>query len=105
LLNLVLTIVAAAVAVLLLAARRKRGGEDAYGDGENESDGKGNAFWILALAATAVSAVLLLLTQDLSQPMRLLDKWTIGHVVITAVTVVAALLSRGNREEEDDYAE
>jgi uncharacterized repeat protein (TIGR02543 family) len=85
LLNLVLTVVAAAVAVLLLVAGRKR---------RQRRDGRSaNGLRTASVGVVVVAAVLLLLTQDMSQSMVAVDGWTAWHVVLVAAEAVLAVLT------------
>ncbi|MDR3315431.1 MAG: InlB B-repeat-containing protein, partial [Coriobacteriales bacterium] len=84
--NLDLAIVAAFILGLLLLNRKK----------------KIPALTPMVALATVVSVVLFLLTQDLSQPMQLVDTWTILHVIIVAVQLGVWFLLKNSGEEEQE---
>jgi uncharacterized repeat protein (TIGR02543 family) len=85
LMNLNLTIVVAFLLVLLLTDRKR----------------KGAALRAIAVVATVASIVIFLLTQDLTQPMELVDTWTISHLAIVLIQAVVWFLAK-NREDEQE---
>ena len=109
LLNLILTIVTVIIMLLLLITyfvKKKDDREDEY-DYDQESEQKVRkhlVFRLLTIATTVVAIILFIMTEDMSLPMGLYDNWTIWHVVITAVTVLLAILSR-KKYEKNDYKE
>ena len=88
LLNLLFTIATGVITIALLVTYFKKRKEE-----NGETAKKHLALRLIAIAATAVSIILFIITQDMALSMFLADQWTIWHVVITAATVVLAVLS------------
>jgi hypothetical protein len=92
--NLILTIITGAIMIALIAiwlSNRKR-------DEDNAVNWK-PAFRVVSIAATAVAVVIFFLTEDLTQPMIMIDNYTIYHALIAAVQVVTAVISRKSTKQ------
>ncbi|MGI6221720.1 MAG: MBG domain-containing protein [Coriobacteriales bacterium] len=57
---------------------------------------------IAGIIPAVVAVVLFILTQDLTQPMVIFDKWTIVFAVIAIVEIILAIASRKKKDENDD---
>ena len=57
---------------------------------------------LLGLLPAVGSIVLFLLTEDMRNPMRLFDKWTIWMIALALVNVALAYLTRNREEDESD---
>jgi uncharacterized membrane protein len=66
---------------------------------EDEETEKHLGVRLLSVAATVVAIILFLLTEDLSLPLVLTDKWTLWHIVITIVTILLAVFSKKKYKE------
>jgi len=67
--------------------------------------GKHWAFWAIALIAAAAACVLFILTENVFNPMIIIDQWTIWHVIIFAVGMLFFILGMiksktGERREQ-----
>jgi hypothetical protein len=98
LLNLLLTILTgilmlALLVTYILAKRREEDDESEY---EVKKHG---LIRLLSVAATIVSIVLFILTENMSFPMDMMDKYTIWHGVIAVATILITVLSRTKTEE------
>ena len=92
-----------ALLVTYFIKRRKDEDEDEEEyEREEENVKKRLGFRLITIAATVIAIILFVVTQDMSLPMGFIDTWTIWHIVITAVTVVLAFLSKKKYEEEED---
>ena len=104
LINLVITAVAIltclGMVVTFFAKKREENADQAEG-GEQKDNRKKSKFFGIIPAAAAVIAFLL--TEDMTQPMQLLDKWTLLMAVILAAAAVLAVATR-NRDDEDEAA-
>ena len=72
---------------------------------EGKDDNRGSrmlAAKILGAVAGIAAPVIFFLTEDMSLPMELVDKWTILMLVVLAVQIVAAVLNKRASELEDD---
>ena len=90
-LNLILTIATGLIMAQLLLAdyRMRKSGPNSCRKAKNLLDpGR------LIAAATAIAALLFILTQDMALPMAPADKWTVWHAAITALALVLATLGR-----------
>jgi len=79
--------------------------EDANEDGSTTTRRK-RAWWRVANSVLAVLAIsVFLLTEDMRMPMRLIDLWTILHVIILILQVVFAVVfsRRKERKSGDAY--
>jgi len=101
LLNLLLTIVTGIIMLLLLVTYfQKRKGEEHEKDPDYDQKVKKHLpFRLITIATTVVAIILFILTENMSLPMGIADNYTLWHVVIAAVTVVFAILSRKKYEE------
>jgi len=100
LLNLLLVVATGVIMIALLVtffAKRK--------EGNGETENKRLALRLIAIAATAVSIILFVITQNMILPMGFIDKWTIWHVIITAATVVLVALSMKKYEQEKEISQ
>lgn len=116
LINLICAILTAIGAIIALFRRKEEEDEDedeaqnAYKaeDEEEEDDNRGKK--MLAAKAAGVLAgvaapITFFLTEDMSLPMQLIDKWTLLMVVILAVQIVAAVFNKKASELDDDEEE
>jgi len=84
LMNLILTVAGAAIAVLLVVRIFLRNGEYEE-DEDNEETGRNRLPLLIAIPALAfIGAVLFLLTQDITNPMVMVDYWTFAHTALFA---------------------
>jgi hypothetical protein len=64
-----------------------------------------NGLRIFNIAAVIVAVVMFILTEDMTQPMQLTDKWTIWMAVIAIVEVIFTVVSALKHSEEEDDAQ
>ena len=99
-----MAIVTALGAVVALF-RKKEEEEDNMDKEENEDDNRSKrmlAAKIAGVLAGIAGPVVFLLTEDMSLPMAMFDKWTVLMAVILAVQVVAAIFNKKASELEED---
>ena len=106
LINLI-AMIAAAVGAIIASFRRKEENEDnAEEDEDNRNMGRVRTAKAAGLIAGAVSMIAFFLTEDMSLPMVLADRWTILMIILLAVQAVsAALVKKACESEEDEEAE
>jgi NADH:ubiquinone oxidoreductase subunit 2 (subunit N) len=91
------------MALLLVTYFRKRKDEEDESNPDDEENVKKHlGLRLLSIVTTAIAIVLFIMTEDMSNPMRFIDDWTIFHVIITAVTLVIAFFSRKTYEEDEE---
>jgi H+/gluconate symporter-like permease len=119
LLNLILTVATGAVMAFVVVAyfikRKKKEDEyideylnrylngDTNGDTSRDTNGDTSGrlpLRLITVAATAVSIILFIITEDMRAPMVIADRWTLMHAVITVITLIVSILS-GRKHEED----
>ena len=124
--DVVATVLAALVALVLaigLFGRKRRDGDDGddpdgddaaarVAEGEASADeeygddaktiNRRRGLRILALVIGVVAIVLLLVTQDFTQPMALFDSWSILFAIICVVQIIVAFLARKRRKDDDE---
>jgi len=60
----------------------------------------------LASLIPAIAGIIaFILTEDMSNPMTLVDKWTLLMIIILAVQIVVAILAKTRKDEEDEGEE
>ena len=82
--NLILTIMTGVFMILhflVYPARRRKGG-------------RRSGMRLLTVAATVIAIILFVLTEDMSLPMGMADRWTVWHVAILAAAMALAILGR-----------
>lgn len=57
---------------------------------------------ILTIIASIISGIVFLLTEDITLPMVLVDKWTIVMIVILLINIIIAILSRRKEKENEE---
>jgi uncharacterized repeat protein (TIGR02543 family) len=94
LLNLLLAAIGCALAVCTLItriiARRKKSGEEADRAGREEPGyRRGHIAWLAVLILLGICGIVLfVLTEDMTQLMSLMDKWTIWQAAITLLAII-----------------
>ena len=107
LINLLCAIVTALLSLIMVIryfGRRKNENEQT---GEEESTQRGGLARIASLIPAIGGIIAFLLTEDMSLPMAMVDKWTILMVVILAIQAgvgIVAKLRDNDEEESDDEA-
>lgn len=122
-LNLILTVLGALAAIIALFIRRTRKseagalGDDARGyaardirfeaDDPDATDDDGlnkrrRVAWKIAnIAAVVVAAIVFILTEDITQPMVIVDFWTVIHVIIGIIQLaLIVMIARGAGSDE-----
>ncbi len=114
LLDLILTIVTGLMSIVLLITYFKNKKEDEdeenkqtanamIDEDEEESQLKRKGiFRLFSIIPMIATIILFILTQDLTQPMIWIDRWTIVFAIITLVQVVTMILSRKKHVDGDD---
>jgi uncharacterized repeat protein (TIGR02543 family) len=104
--NLMLTILTGLVMVALFVTyfvkRRDEGKErEDDPDAEKKVVSKNLLARLVTIATTLIAIILFILTQDMNLPMILADKYSVWHIVIAAVTVAFAFLSKKYYDDEE----
>ena len=106
LINLIAMIAAAAGAIIASFRRKEDSEDNAEEDEDNRNMGRVRTAKAAGLIAGAVSMIAFFLTEDMSLPMVLADRWTILMIILLAVQAVsAALVKKACESEEDEEAE
>ena len=92
-------VAASAIGTLALIISKSKKEEDE--EEENEKRRKGG-YKILAALATVASIVAFILTEDMTAPMVMVDKWTLLMVVLFIITLGSFFLGRKWHEEENE---
>ena len=102
LLNLILTILTVLGSlILLIGYLGKKRKEDE--EGNEEYTVKKHGFWRVASLVPAIGAIIaFILTEDMSQPMVFVDRWTLLMVIIAVIQIVIAVLSMKDKQEPDE---
>ena len=72
---------------------------------EEEDENKRKKSKFLGLIPAVGSIVLFILTEDMRNPMRLMDKWTIWMAVIMVVNFILAFVTRNKKKEDEEEEE
>ena len=101
LLNLILTIVSCIIAIILIFTKKKSENEE-YTD-EEKKDIRGiKRFKIYSILISIISIIAFILTEDMTLPMILIDKWTILMAIFTIIEIINIFIIRHKSKEEDE---
>ncbi|MDO4869295.1 MAG: MBG domain-containing protein [Bacillota bacterium] len=115
LLSMILTAIISLLLLIFIFIGRKRKDED--GDQAENTDNADNAEegdrtekkvkrrWfirLLGIIPAAAAVILFLLTEDMSQPMVVYDKWTIAMIFILFVDLIVVIAARNKEEDDED---
>ena len=101
LLNLILTIISCIIAIVLIFAKKKSENKE-YTD-EEKKDIRGiKRFKIYSILIGIISIIVFILTEDMTLPMILIDKWTILMAIFTIVEIINIFIIRHKSKEEDE---
>ena len=92
----------------IVALFRKKEDEDEDNMDKDEDDNRSKKMLAAKIAgalAGVAAPITFFLTEDMSLPMALVDKWTILMIAILAVQVVAAALNKKASKLDDDEEE
>ena len=96
--------VATAVGMIITFFKKKDEDDDgtkANPDEENDEN-KGKKSKFLGLIPAVASVIIFILTENMHNPMTLVDKWTIPMVLILAANGIVAYLTRNKKPEDED---
>jgi len=117
LLNLILSIITCLLAIamiILFIVGKKDEDEDeekanaqaqarASGEGEEEEKKRRrNGLKFLGLIPAVATVILFILTEDMTQPMVLTDKWTILTAIFTLIGIVLVIVTRNRKKDDED---
>lgn len=103
LINLIMTVGSVLIALgMLITFIFKKTYEDEEEHPKEEDEGKHKLTKILGLLPAVLAVMMFILTEDMSLPMVLVDKWTIPMVLIFAISVVLAGLTQNKKKEEEE---
>ncbi len=101
LVNLILTIITAITSAMLLISYFKNKDDEEWENDEAKRKRKGG-YRILSVIVMIVSIITFILTEDMTQPMILIDKWTLLMAVYAVIQLVVARLSRKEVEVDEE---
>ena len=115
LINLIAAIVTVILGLILLLSKRHRNDEEedeeerqarmARGEEKEQEQKRGWICKVLGVIVAIASVVFFILTEDMSLPMALTDKWTIWMIVIAIVELVLVLVGRHWKDVDDEDQE
>ena len=106
LINLIAAMLSVLLGVIAILAKHKDEDEDEEDETEDENVSTRHRRWKIVSAIDAIVAVVaFILTEDITQKMVMVDKWTILMVVITLVGLVSTYLARKWHEEDEETSE
>lgn len=103
LMNLILSIASAAMALIMVIsfAIGKRQEEDEYAQTDDRKDRSRNGLKFLGLIPAIGSFILFLLTENMSNPMVLTDRWTLLTAILSAITLALMILVKNRKDKKD----
>ena len=105
LINLIAAIVTALGAMVAIFRRKEEEDEEDMYKAEDEDDSRSKKMFAAKAAGTlaGIAAVItFLLTEDMSLPMAMIDKWTVLMVIMLAVQIIAAAFNKKASEIDDE---
>jgi uncharacterized repeat protein (TIGR02543 family) len=121
LINLIATILSAVICIVLLVTWfiRKKKDENEDNDSEEENKDKEDEeeddeekktkrrtiCRILSIIPAVASVIIFCLTENIKNPMILVDKWTVLMIVLLIVNIILAFFSKKKKKDEDDDEE
>lgn len=103
LINLICTILSCIIAAVLLFVKKKTDDEEEEYTDEEKKDIRGiRRFKIYSILVGIISVIAFILTEDMTLPIILIDKWTILMVILLLVNVINIFVMRNKSKEEDD---
>ncbi|MBQ8929823.1 MAG: hypothetical protein IJ052_05450 [Oscillospiraceae bacterium] len=101
LVNLLCAIVTAIAGLVSVAGMLRRQKQQTQ-DGEEESRRRKSK--LLTLIPAVIAVILFVITENVHNPMALTDKWTVVMVLILAVGLALALITRNRKNRKDENA-
>ena len=106
LINLIAAMLSVLLGVIAILAKHKDEDEDEEDETEDENVSTRHRRWKIVSAIDAIVAVVaFILTEDITQKMVMVDKWTILMVVIAVVGVVSMYFARKWQKEDEETSE
>jgi len=102
LINLIMTIVTGLISAVLLAGWFGKKEEDEEAEDEDNRTGRKGFVRLTSLIPAAISVIAFILTENMNNPMVLIDRWTIFMAAILLIQAAVALLARKDSKEEED---
>ena len=106
LINLICMLFTVVISLLLLGLyfvnRKKDEEEENEGEDQEEKTKKKLIIRLLGIIPAVVAIIVFFITEDLTLPMEMVDKYTILMILILFVEVVVAFFARKKTEEEDE---
>lgn len=103
LINLIATVITVLSALILLISKHTKEEEEEEAQEEDAIIYKRKRWLkVISIVVALISIVFFLVTEDISLPMTMIDKWTIWMVVIAVVQIVVFLFARKWKEEENE---
>lgn len=101
LINLICAIITAILCLIMLIRYfGKRREEDEETGEETEIKRKG-LIRLLSLIPAIAAIIIFILTEDMTLPMQLVDKWTLLMVVILIIQIIVAIFAKKKKDEEE----
>ena len=106
LINLIAAIGSVLFGLLLLLSKNKKDNDNEDEDAtDEEGTQKRNKVWkVVSLVDAIIAVVVFVLTENMKQPMVLVDKWTMLMILFTLISIVSFAFGR-KYHEEDEKAE
>ena len=106
LINLIAAIGSVLFGLLLLLSKNKKDNDNEDEDATDEEETqKRNKVWkVVSLVDAIIAVVVFVLTENMKQPMVLVDKWTMLMILFTLISIVSFAFGR-KYHEEDNTAE
>ena len=102
LINLICAILTAILSIIMLIRFFTRRKEENEETGEEEKVQRKGALRIASIIPAIGAIIAFILTEDMSLPMQMVDKWTILMIIILAIQVLVAIFANFRREDDDE---
>lgn len=101
LLNLIMTIITGIISAVLLVGIFGKN-EEENEEGEEVEINRKRLARLMSLIPAIGAAIIFILTEDMSNPMVLVDGWTILMAVILLIQAVVAMIAKKSKDENED---
>ena len=103
LINLIATILSCVIAIILAFVKKKTDDEKEEYTDEEKKDIRGlRRFKIYSILVGIISIIAFILTEDMTLPMVLIDKWTILMLILLLVNIINIFIMRKKSKQEDE---